>query len=246
MLKCAPSRGAVARLGERRVRNAEVEGSIPFRSTNDLNELAAVSAAFLFAGALVQMPDCQGGCQANRLVDPHLPLDAVPGPSITSWLRRYFHLPRTPVPPVNAGLLVPETGASATVQPVARKRGPGGGRFQVPDAAVAVPQQKPTAAVEVHARLDNTNCPPPLGSANSIAVFAGPGSRRSTSRCRSSPRCPRCADRSDARGRMRPRPGRNTFEDLRRSDLARSIPIDRRRIVDIYDPIAKQVTAVLR
>jgi hypothetical protein len=33
VLKCAPSRGAVAQLGERRVRNAEVEGSIPFRST---------------------------------------------------------------------------------------------------------------------------------------------------------------------------------------------------------------------
>jgi hypothetical protein len=29
-----PSRGAVAQLGERRVRNAEVEGSIPFCSTN--------------------------------------------------------------------------------------------------------------------------------------------------------------------------------------------------------------------
>jgi hypothetical protein len=27
-------RGAVAQLGERRVRNAKVEGSIPFRSTN--------------------------------------------------------------------------------------------------------------------------------------------------------------------------------------------------------------------
>src|SRR5690349_16340854 len=30
-----PSRGGVAQLGERRVRNAEVEGSIPFLSTTD-------------------------------------------------------------------------------------------------------------------------------------------------------------------------------------------------------------------
>jgi hypothetical protein len=34
VLQCAPSCGAVAQLGERRVRNAKVEGSIPFRSTN--------------------------------------------------------------------------------------------------------------------------------------------------------------------------------------------------------------------
>jgi hypothetical protein len=33
MLESPPARGAVAQLGERRVRNAKVEGSIPFRST---------------------------------------------------------------------------------------------------------------------------------------------------------------------------------------------------------------------
>ena len=32
-LESPPARGAVAQLGERRVRNAKVEGSIPFRST---------------------------------------------------------------------------------------------------------------------------------------------------------------------------------------------------------------------
>jgi hypothetical protein len=34
MLESRALRGAVAQLGERRVRNAKVEGSIPFRSTN--------------------------------------------------------------------------------------------------------------------------------------------------------------------------------------------------------------------
>ena len=34
MLESRAFRGAVAQLGERRVRNAKVEGSIPFRSTN--------------------------------------------------------------------------------------------------------------------------------------------------------------------------------------------------------------------
>ena len=34
MLESPPASGAVAQLGERRVRNAKVEGSIPFRSTN--------------------------------------------------------------------------------------------------------------------------------------------------------------------------------------------------------------------
>ena len=33
--------GAVAQLGERRVRNAKVEGSIPFRSTNTIKDLRA-------------------------------------------------------------------------------------------------------------------------------------------------------------------------------------------------------------
>ncbi len=33
MLESRALRGAVAQLGERRVRNAKVEGSIPFRST---------------------------------------------------------------------------------------------------------------------------------------------------------------------------------------------------------------------
>jgi len=36
MLESRALLGAVAQLGERRVRNAKVEGSIPFRSTNFL------------------------------------------------------------------------------------------------------------------------------------------------------------------------------------------------------------------
>ena len=36
MLESRALHGAVAQLGERRVRNAKVEGSIPFRSTNPL------------------------------------------------------------------------------------------------------------------------------------------------------------------------------------------------------------------
>src|SRR5579883_705825 len=36
MLESRALSGAVAQLGERRVRNAKVEGSIPFRSTNSL------------------------------------------------------------------------------------------------------------------------------------------------------------------------------------------------------------------
>ena len=36
MLESRALRGAVAQLGERRVRNAKVEGSIPFRSTISL------------------------------------------------------------------------------------------------------------------------------------------------------------------------------------------------------------------
>ena len=41
--------GAVAQLGERRVRNAKVEGSIPFRSTT-LQRLTFTGRAFLFLG----------------------------------------------------------------------------------------------------------------------------------------------------------------------------------------------------
>jgi hypothetical protein len=37
MLESRALRGAVAQLGERRVRNAKVEGSIPFRSTTSLS-----------------------------------------------------------------------------------------------------------------------------------------------------------------------------------------------------------------
>jgi hypothetical protein len=46
LMKNTPPAGAVAQLGERSVRNAEVEGSIPFRSThkssycNNLRELS--------------------------------------------------------------------------------------------------------------------------------------------------------------------------------------------------------------
>ena len=43
MLESPPARGAVAQLGERRVRNAKVEGSIPFRSTTE----TPMRAAFL-------------------------------------------------------------------------------------------------------------------------------------------------------------------------------------------------------
>ena len=38
MLESRALRGAVAQLGERRVRNAKVEGSIPFRSTSFANK----------------------------------------------------------------------------------------------------------------------------------------------------------------------------------------------------------------
>ena len=41
MIEFAAFRGAVAQLGERRVRNAKVEGSIPFRSTTSFLSLAA-------------------------------------------------------------------------------------------------------------------------------------------------------------------------------------------------------------
>src|SRR5690606_40831649 len=43
------SRGAVAQLGERRVRNAKVEGSIPFRSTTDVKG-PVTDRAFCFPG----------------------------------------------------------------------------------------------------------------------------------------------------------------------------------------------------
>src|SRR5690606_7313225 len=46
----AGQRGAVAQLGERRVRNAKVEGSIPFRSTTIENGKARRCRAF-FVGA---------------------------------------------------------------------------------------------------------------------------------------------------------------------------------------------------
>jgi hypothetical protein len=39
VLESRALRGAVAQLGERRVRNAKVEGSIPFRSTNLPNKI---------------------------------------------------------------------------------------------------------------------------------------------------------------------------------------------------------------
>ena len=44
MLESRALRGAVAQLGERRVRNAKVEGSIPFRSTNKINHLYRLSS----------------------------------------------------------------------------------------------------------------------------------------------------------------------------------------------------------
>ncbi len=42
MLESRALRGAVAQLGERRVRNAKVEGSIPFRSTIKSPDLCLV------------------------------------------------------------------------------------------------------------------------------------------------------------------------------------------------------------
>jgi hypothetical protein len=52
MLESPPARGAVAQLGERRVRNAKVEGSIPFRST-----ISTVLRAV--AGAIPRVPVAQ-------------------------------------------------------------------------------------------------------------------------------------------------------------------------------------------
>src|SRR6267142_314749 len=57
MLESPPhSRGAVAQLGERRVRNAKVEGSIPFRSTRFLHNKAGPMPGFVF----VAWPRLQG------------------------------------------------------------------------------------------------------------------------------------------------------------------------------------------
>jgi hypothetical protein len=46
MLESRALSGAVAQLGERRVRNAKVEGSIPFRSTNKLQHFPCLADAF--------------------------------------------------------------------------------------------------------------------------------------------------------------------------------------------------------
>ena len=43
MLESPPARGAVAQLGERRVRNAKVEGSIPFRSTMNRSNFVSMA-----------------------------------------------------------------------------------------------------------------------------------------------------------------------------------------------------------
>ncbi len=60
------TRGAVAQLGERSVRNAEVEGSIPFGSTNDEEfELAAGWAAFIFPAQTLQ-PEVENPPQVIR------------------------------------------------------------------------------------------------------------------------------------------------------------------------------------
>ena len=48
--------GLVAQLGERRVRNAEVEGSIPFESTNDKNRQVStrnLSINFFIVGCTI-------------------------------------------------------------------------------------------------------------------------------------------------------------------------------------------------
>jgi hypothetical protein len=49
MLESRALIGAVAQLGERRVRNAKVEGSIPFRSTNPLQGPHGHPAPGIFA-----------------------------------------------------------------------------------------------------------------------------------------------------------------------------------------------------
>ena len=55
MLESRASFGAVAQLGERRVRNAKVEGSIPFRSTT---RIAQIQALLRFAGFLALSALC--------------------------------------------------------------------------------------------------------------------------------------------------------------------------------------------
>ena len=56
MLESRALRGAVAQLGERRVRNAKVEGSIPFRSTRFSSFFSLFSFAGLSGGNLTVRP----------------------------------------------------------------------------------------------------------------------------------------------------------------------------------------------
>src|SRR3546814_5848855 len=53
----ASSCGAIAQLGERRVRNAEVEGSIPFRSTIRKARPGIVRDSGLFCGSSLRTPE---------------------------------------------------------------------------------------------------------------------------------------------------------------------------------------------
>src|SRR3546814_18530137 len=53
----ASSCGAIAQLGERRVRNAEVEGSIPFRSTIRQARPGIVGASAILCGSTLRTPE---------------------------------------------------------------------------------------------------------------------------------------------------------------------------------------------
>ena len=64
MLKLRPLDGAVAQLGERRVRNAKVEGSIPFRSTNYIRHL---HSSLLSTPGPGEDGDPRVGCVCARL-----------------------------------------------------------------------------------------------------------------------------------------------------------------------------------
>jgi hypothetical protein len=67
MLESRALRGAVAQLGERRVRNAKVEGSIPFRSTRFSSFFSLFSLAGPSGGNLAVRPLCYPLSRLGRM-----------------------------------------------------------------------------------------------------------------------------------------------------------------------------------
>src|SRR3979490_1121101 len=67
MLESRALLGAVAQLGERRVRNAKVEGSIPFRSTNFLLFFRLFSPAGPSRSNLAVRPLCHSLSRLSRM-----------------------------------------------------------------------------------------------------------------------------------------------------------------------------------